>query len=134
LNTIMSHKRKATETADESHDTQKPYKKNRFHDKHRGQHPKFKGNARGRRGDDEDKTSTIGALKKRARDLRRLLEHVDNEPKHKMPANVRVERERELEACEHELEEQTAAAREADRRRKMISKYHHIRFFGTYHT
>jgi flagellar biosynthesis/type III secretory pathway chaperone len=72
----------------------------------------------------------MSEVKSRARDLRRLLEHVDNEPKHKMPANVRIDRERELEACEHELAEKTAAAREAELRNKMIGKYHQVRFFG----
>jgi hypothetical protein len=71
----------------------------------------------------------MAEVKSRARDLRRLLEHVDNEPKHKMPANVRIDRERELEACEHELAEKTAAAREAELRNKMIGKYHQVRFF-----
>ncbi|KAF2649354.1 hypothetical protein K491DRAFT_577001, partial [Lophiostoma macrostomum CBS 122681] len=78
---------------------------------------------------DEPKTTTISELKSRARNLRRLLEHVDNEPKHKMPANVRIDRERELQACEHELAEKTAAAREAEQRNRMIGKYHQVRFF-----
>jgi hypothetical protein len=47
-----------------------------------------------------------------------------------MPAGVRIERERELAACQHELAEKTAAAQEAERRRNLISKYHHVRFFG----
>jgi hypothetical protein len=47
-----------------------------------------------------------------------------------MPAQVREERERELEACEVELAEKQAAARESEFRNKIIGKYHHIRFFG----
>ncbi|KAF2738735.1 hypothetical protein EJ04DRAFT_532180 [Polyplosphaeria fusca] len=116
----MSHKRKATELAGEKHEDKRPEKKHRFSDK-RGS----KGHKQEQHGDDHKQTTS---LKRRARDLRRLLEHVDNEPANKMPANVRVERERELEACEHELEERNAAAREAEHRTKMISKYHYIRF------
>lgn len=68
-------------------------------------------------------------MKSRIRDLKRLLEHVDNVPKHKMSATQRVERERELETCEHDLAEKIAAGQEAAFRNKMISKYHQIRFF-----
>ncbi|ORY12534.1 hypothetical protein BCR34DRAFT_673360 [Clohesyomyces aquaticus] len=74
-------------------------------------------------------TQTTNSLKSRIRDLRRLLEHVDHEPRHKMPAHIRRERERELEACEHDLAAKTAIAREAEHRRKMIGKYHQVRFF-----
>lgn len=82
----------------------------------------------------KDKDSEYGAsanaLKNRIRDLKRLLAHVDNVPKHKMSASSRIERERELEACEHELEEKTMKAREGEYRKKMIGKYHQVRFFG----
>lgn len=82
----------------------------------------------------KDKDSEYGAsanaLKNRIRDLKRLLAHVDNVPKHKMSASSRIERERELEACEHELEEKTMKARESEYRKKMIGKYHQVRFFG----
>jgi hypothetical protein len=47
-----------------------------------------------------------------------------------MSASNRIERERELEACEHELQEKLDSSREAEYRKKMIGKYHHIRFFG----
>ncbi|KAF1925524.1 uncharacterized protein M421DRAFT_103071 [Didymella exigua CBS 183.55] len=81
----------------------------------------------------KDKDSEYGAsanaLKNRIRDLKRLLAHVDNVPKHKMSASSRIERERELEACEHELEEKTMKARESEYRKKMIGKYHQVRFF-----
>jgi len=62
--------------------------------------------------------------------LKRLLAHVDNVGDHKMSAGNRVERERELEACQHELQEKLESSREAEYRKKMIGKYHHIRFFG----
>lgn len=78
----------------------------------------------------EEDGPSISDLKSRIRNLRRLLEHVETVEKHKMPAGVRIERERELEACEHELAEKIAAAKEYERRNKMIGKYHHVRFFG----
>ncbi|KAJ4304767.1 hypothetical protein N0V90_000295 [Kalmusia sp. IMI 367209] len=42
---------------------------------------------------------------------------------------IRIERERELESCKHELEEKRTAQREGEFRNKIIGKYHHIRFF-----
>ncbi|KAJ4324606.1 hypothetical protein N0V94_001176 [Neodidymelliopsis sp. IMI 364377] len=78
---------------------------------------------------DSDYGASANALKNRIRDLKRLLAHVDNVPKHKMSASSRIERERELEACEHELEEKTMKARESEYRKKMIGKYHQVRFF-----
>ncbi|KAF2125817.1 hypothetical protein P153DRAFT_324061 [Dothidotthia symphoricarpi CBS 119687] len=81
------------------------------------------------RTDNDDKTTSANALKGRIRDLKRLLAHVENVPKHKMSAGARIERERELEASEHELAEMTAKAREGEYRRKMIGKYHQVRFF-----
>jgi hypothetical protein len=110
----MSHKRKHTDTVDGEKDASS-FKK----------HKSFK-----RRKDpshhDEPKVESASSLKSRLRNLTRLLEHA----KDKMPANVRNERERELEACKHELAEKLAADREADFRNKLIGKYHHIRFFG----
>lgn len=47
-----------------------------------------------------------------------------------MSAGMRVERERELEACEHELKEKVEQTREAEYRTKIIGKYHQVRFFG----
>ncbi|KAJ4993706.1 hypothetical protein SVAN01_00760 [Stagonosporopsis vannaccii] len=79
---------------------------------------------------DSEYGASANALKNRIRDLKRLLAHVDNIPKHKMSASARIERERELEACEHELEEKTMRARESEYRKKMIGKYHQVRFFG----
>jgi hypothetical protein len=81
---------------------------------------------------DSEYGATANALKNRIRDLKRLLAHVDNVPKHKMSASARIERERELEACEHELEEKTMKARETEYRKKMIGKYHQVRFFGRF--
>ncbi|KAF3008487.1 18S rRNA maturation protein [Curvularia kusanoi] len=78
---------------------------------------------------DSEYGASANALKNRIRDLKRLLAHVDNVPKHKMSASARIERERELEACEHELEEKTMRARETEHRKKMIGKYHQVRFF-----
>ncbi|UPX12945.1 uncharacterized protein EKO05_0003477 [Ascochyta rabiei] len=78
---------------------------------------------------DSDYGASANALKNRIRDLKRLLAHVDNVPKHKMSASSRIERERELEACEHELEEKTTKARESEYRKKIIGKYHQVRFF-----
>ncbi|KAF2680368.1 hypothetical protein K458DRAFT_373644 [Lentithecium fluviatile CBS 122367] len=78
---------------------------------------------------DEPKADSTGSLKSRIRNLTRLLEHVGNDAMNKMPATVRNERERELEACKHELTEKLAADREAEFRNKIIGKYHHIRFF-----
>jgi hypothetical protein len=46
-----------------------------------------------------------------------------------MSASNRIERERELEACQHELQEKLESTREAEYRKKIIGKYHHIRFF-----
>ena len=80
---------------------------------------------------DEGYGASANALKSRIRDLKRLLAHVENVPKHKMSAGARIERERELEACEHELAEKTMKARESEHRKKMIGKYHQVRFFGT---
>lgn len=61
--------------------------------------------------------------------MKRLLAHVDNVGDHKMSASSRIERERELEACEHELREKMESSREAEYRKKMIGKYHQVRFF-----
>lgn len=70
------------------------------------------------------RTST-NAIKKRKRDLRRLLEHAE-----KLPANIRISHERELASCDTELE----TAKEMARRSQMIKKYHMVRFFGMLNT
>ncbi|KAH9873332.1 hypothetical protein J1614_005730 [Plenodomus biglobosus] len=78
---------------------------------------------------DSEKGASIHTLKSRIRDLKRLLAHVDHVGDHKMSASTRIERERELEACEHELAEKIEGSREAAYRQKMIGKYHQVRFF-----
>lgn len=65
--------------------------------------------------------SSVNAIKKRIRDVKRRLERSDN-----LPATVRVEDERALAAYEQEL----AAADEEKARQKMIKRYHMVRFFG----
>ena len=121
------HKRKHTEVAGGAagtgaggHDTRHS-KKPRTHFR--------KGNSKNatQNGPKGDSTSV---LKNRIRNLKRLLSHVDNDAGNKMPANIRIERERELETCEHELEEKQTQQRETDFRNKIIGRYHHIRFFG----
>ncbi|KAF1816435.1 hypothetical protein P152DRAFT_478974 [Eremomyces bilateralis CBS 781.70] len=62
----------------------------------------------------------VNALKKRIRDLERLLKNVDE-----LAADVRVERERELAASRHEL----GHNQEQQRRGDMIKRYHMVRFF-----
>lgn len=69
-------------------------------------------------------------MKTRIRNLKRLLEHTDHDRNYKMPAGVRVVRERELATCEHDLAEKTRAAKEAKHKQKIIGRYHQVRFFG----
>lgn len=65
--------------------------------------------------------SSVNAIKKSIRDVTRRLARGED-----MPANVRLENERALEAYQQEL-----AAAEAEKiRQKMIKKYHMVRFFG----
>jgi outer membrane biosynthesis protein TonB len=65
--------------------------------------------------------SSVNAIKKRIRDVRRRLERADD-----LPADVRIENERALAAYEQEL----VAALAEKTRQKMIKKYHMVRFFG----
>jgi hypothetical protein len=65
--------------------------------------------------------SSVNAIKKRIRDVKRRLERSNN-----LPATIRVEDERALAAYELEL----TAADEEKARQKMIKKYHMVRFFG----
>lgn len=67
----------------------------------------------------------FNSLKTQIRDLKRLLEYGDD----RMPADIRIIRERELAAYEHELAQKQAESQAAARRKKMISKYHQVRFF-----
>jgi hypothetical protein len=124
----MSQKRKHTETFEASSSAPKPFKKHRAF-KPGETHQKSK--RRPHVSNDIDSTTSTNALKSRIRDLKRLLVHVDSVGDHKMSAGKRVERERELEACEHELKEKIESSREAEIRKKTIGKYHQVRFFGT---
>lgn len=66
---------------------------------------------------------SINRLKKRIRDTTRVLNHSD-----KLPAGVRIEKERALAGYQHDLA-QVASKKE---RQQMIKKYHMVRFFGQY--
>ncbi|KAL1600654.1 hypothetical protein SLS60_007042 [Paraconiothyrium brasiliense] len=79
--------------------------------------------------EEEEVQKSINALKSRIRNIRRLLAHTDNDPTNRMPQGIRIERERELESCKHELEEKETAKREAKFRNDIIGKYHMVRFF-----
>jgi len=68
-----------------------------------------------------DKGPSLNALKKRKRNLRRLLEHAE-----KLPADIRINHERELASCTAGIED---AQNQAELSR-MIKKYHMVRFFG----
>jgi hypothetical protein len=65
--------------------------------------------------------SSVNAIKKRIRDVKRKLERAED-----LPANVRIEDERALAAYHQEL----ASAQAEKTRQKMIKKYHMVRFFG----
>ncbi|KAH7082223.1 hypothetical protein FB567DRAFT_562055 [Paraphoma chrysanthemicola] len=124
----MSQKRKHGESADGDISAPKPFKKHRTF-KPGQSHLQPKHHKRPNFSHDDDNGRSVNALKSRIRDLKRLLAHVENVPKHKMSAGARQERERELEACEHELSEKLRGSREAEYRKKMIRKYHQVRFF-----
>ena len=128
----MSQKRKHSEVAEGGHGAPQSKKQRSFMPGAQGRGPHKKGPRRGKTASasDESRTESISALKSRIRNLSRLLGHVEKDEKSKMPVTVRNERERELEACRRELAEKQAADREAEFRNKIISKYHHIRFFG----
>jgi hypothetical protein len=66
------------------------------------------------------KARPVNALKSQIRSLKRLLEHDD-----RLPATVRVEKERELQTAEYEF----AQVQRAQQRSDIIGKYHKIRFF-----
>lgn len=67
------------------------------------------------------KKSPINPLKKRRRDLKRLLDKRDS-----LPADLRVGYERELASIEYQLE----TALHDKQKSSMIGKYHMVRFFG----
>lgn len=66
-------------------------------------------------------SSSVNAIKKRIRDIKRRLERSRN-----LPATIRVEDERALAVYEQEL----ATAAEEKARQRIIKKYHMVRFFG----
>ena len=63
----------------------------------------------------------IAPLKSKIRDLSRSLGHND-----RMPADVRIEKERALAGYKQDLEN----AQNEKRRQAMIKRYHMVRFFG----
>jgi hypothetical protein len=69
------------------------------------------------------KASSVHAVKKRIRDIKRRHEHYQN-----LPANIKVEDKRALAVCQQGL----ATALEEKARQKLIKRYHMVRFFGTY--
>lgn len=125
----MSQKRKHSDTAGEEGSKTNAFKKQRSFKPGNGQF-KPRHSQRSSPATDEDNRRSINALKSRIRDLKRLLVHVENVEKHKMSAGARIERERELQSAEHELAEKVNESREAEYRKKMIGKYHQVRFFG----
>jgi uncharacterized FlaG/YvyC family protein len=64
--------------------------------------------------------TSINAIKKRIRDVRRRLERLED-----LPADIRVQDERDL----AEMEQNLASLQEQKQRNKMIGKYHMVRFF-----
>jgi hypothetical protein len=73
-----------------------------------------------------DGGDNINWVKKRARNIERLLQKKQEEDGAALPANKRVELERELAAHRQRI----AAHRDHKSRSKMISRYHMVRFFG----
>lgn len=127
----MSQKRKHVEQSEDASSAPKTFKKHRAF-KPGQNHQQPKNSKRPNLSHDDENGRSTNALKSRIRDLKRFLAHMDSVEKHKMSAGARQERERELEACEHELAEKVNATREAEYRKKMIGKYHQVRFFGEY--
>jgi hypothetical protein len=64
---------------------------------------------------------SVNELKKRIRDVKRLLNRVD------LPADARIVQERALAGYEKDLEDELARRH----RSQMIKKYHFVRFLGT---
>lgn len=67
---------------------------------------------------------SVNELKKRIRDVKRLLNRVD------LPADLRVVQERALSGYENDLEEETNRRKRSD----MIKRYHFVRFLGMLYT
>ena len=74
---------------------------------------------------------SISKLHKQIRDLRRLLEHDDQE--RKMPPGVRIEKERALTGYLDDMERAKAEETERQRMNKLIKRYHKVRFIGIHH-
>lgn len=72
---------------------------------------------------EEKEYPSINELKKRIRDVKRLLNKRD------LPADARIVQERALAGYEEDLAEETARRE----RSSMISKYHFVRFLGMLH-
>lgn len=68
----------------------------------------------------EPKAHPVNPIKARIRSLNRLLQHKEN-----LPADVRLNHERELASCKWEL----AQAEQQQKKKDMIGKYHMVRFF-----
>lgn len=66
-------------------------------------------------------SSSVNLIKKKIRDVTRRLERSED-----LPADVKAEDERALDAYKQELE----AAENEKVRQKMIKRYHMVRFFG----
>ena len=72
--------------------------------------------------DDPDASvPSTGALRTAIRNLERLLRKAES-----MPADIRMEKERELNHYRLDLSER----REREKRGRMVGKYHGVRFFG----
>lgn len=130
-------KRKRSDNADSGDNVRRHKQHKQFANRPRpnrnpgSRHPHARsGYAKSGDGEEEEAQKSINALKGRIRDLRRSLAHIDSDPKNRMPQGIRIERERELESCRHELEEKETVKREAKFRNDIIGKYHMVRFFG----
>ena len=67
------------------------------------------------------KSTPVNPIKSKIHDVTRLLQHAEH-----LPADVRVEKERELEGYKHDLEK----IEEEKRKQHLIKRYHMVRFFG----
>ena len=67
------------------------------------------------------KPASVNQLKSKIRDLSRALEHSD-----RLPAGVRIEKERALAGYKQDVEK----ILDDKRRNEFIKKYHMVRFFG----
>lgn len=68
----------------------------------------------------QNQHQSVNELKRRIRDVKRLLNRVD------LPADARIVQERALAGYEKDLAEETARRK----RSEMIKKYHFVRFLG----